>query len=229
MEKNLQDPDIDFIEDDEEDIKSDDETIEVDTSSEKSIDDEDELVNEEDDEEDELVNEEDDDEDIDDDGEENIDENNDNNESININNNNILNNEYDSDESDDDDYRKDFMDLKNSSFVHPLMNKTNLYNMKQKCEIIYKYDNNCQCDIINDPNHMTNPLLTKYEKTKVLGLRASQLNNGAEPFIEVDENIIDGYKIAELELKEKKIPFIIQRPLPGGNCEFWKLEDLEQI
>ena len=123
---------------------------------------------------------------------------------------------------------KIFMDLK---IVHLFirLDKTNLYNMKQKCEIIYKYDNNCQCDIINDPNHMTNPLLTKYEKTKVLGLRASQLNNGAEPFIEVDENIIDGYKIAELELKEKKIPFIIQRPLPGGNCEFWKLEDLEQI
>ena len=30
-----------------------------------------------------------------------------------------------------------------------------------------------------------------------------------------------------MELKEKKIPFIIQRPLPNGNAEYWALEDLE--
>ena len=29
------------------------------------------------------------------------------------------------------------------------------------------------------------------------------------------------------ELEEKKIPFIIKRPLPNGGCEYWKLADLE--
>lgn len=83
--------------------------------------------------------------------------------------------------------------------------------------------------IIIDPNHSTLPILTKYEKTRVIGQRAKQINNGARPYIDIPEGVIDGYIIAEMELKAKKIPFIIQRPLPNGSKEFWKLEDLEQI
>ena len=83
--------------------------------------------------------------------------------------------------------------------------------------------------IIIDKNHQTLPILTKYEKARIIGERAKQLNNGAKPFVEVPTNIIDGYIIAELELSMKKIPFIIQRPLPNGSKEFWKLVDLEII
>ena len=72
-------------------------------------------------------------------------------------------------------------------------------------------------------------MLTKYEKTRVLGVRAKQINNGSAPFIELKENIIDGYLIAERELAEKKIPFIIRRPLPNRSSEYWRLEDLEII
>ena len=32
-----------------------------------------------------------------------------------------------------------------------------------------------------------------------------------------------------MELKEKKIPFIIRRPLPDNTFEYWKLQDLELI
>ena len=49
------------------------------------------------------------------------------------------------------------------------------------------------------------------------------------PFVKVPENIIDGYIIAELELQQKKIPFIIKRPMPGGGFEYWHLRDLELI
>jgi len=80
---------------------------------------------------------------------------------------------------------------------------------------------------IVDLFHKTNPILTKYEKTRILGLRTKQLNDGAPPLIKLSENIIDSYLIAEMELKEKKIPYIIQRPLPNGNSEYWALEDLE--
>lgn len=83
--------------------------------------------------------------------------------------------------------------------------------------------------IIIDNNHQTLPILTKYEKARIIGERAKQLNNGAKPFVDVPTNIIDGYIIAELELSMKKIPFIIQRPLPNGSKEFWKLVDLEII
>ena len=41
--------------------------------------------------------------------------------------------------------------------------------------------------------------------------------------------MIDGYNIALLELEQKKIPFIIQRPMPNGGSEYWKVSDLEII
>ena len=78
-----------------------------------------------------------------------------------------------------------------------------------------------------DPLHKTLPFLTRYEKARALGERAKQINSGAKPFVKVDETIIDGYLIALKELEEKKLPFIIKRPLPNGGCEYWKLSDLE--
>ena len=82
---------------------------------------------------------------------------------------------------------------------------------------------------IVDVMHKTMPFLTKYEKTRILGQRAKQLNQGAQPMIPVDKKIIDGYLIAQLELQQKALPFIIRRPLPGGKSEYWRLADLELI
>jgi len=73
------------------------------------------------------------------------------------------------------------------------------------------------------------PFITKYEKTRILGERATQINAGAKPLIEISSDIIDGYLIALKEFDEKKIPFILKRPLPNGGVEYWKLEDLEII
>jgi DNA-directed RNA polymerase I, II, and III subunit RPABC2 len=81
--------------------------------------------------------------------------------------------------------------------------------------------------MIVDPLHTTLPFISRYERARVLGERAKQLNSGATPFVEIDETMIDGYLIALKEFEEKKIPFIIQRPLPNGACEYWKLKDLE--
>ena len=82
---------------------------------------------------------------------------------------------------------------------------------------------------IVDPFHKTLPILTKYEKTKILGLRAKQITDGATPFVKVPDNVIDGYTIASLELANNKCPFIIRRPLPNNSFEYWKVSDLENI
>jgi DNA-directed RNA polymerase I, II, and III subunit RPABC2 len=84
-------------------------------------------------------------------------------------------------------------------------------------------------NIIVDANHKTNPILSKYEKTKILGQRTKQLNSGCVPYIVVPSDIIDNYLIAQMELKAKKIPIIIRRPVSSNHSEYWKLEDLEQI
>ena len=83
--------------------------------------------------------------------------------------------------------------------------------------------------IIIDDFHRTIPFMTKFEKARILGQRAKQINSGATPFVKVPENVIDGYLIAELELKQKRIPFIIRRPLPNGGSEYWSIKDLEDI
>jgi DNA-directed RNA polymerase I, II, and III subunit RPABC2 len=71
--------------------------------------------------------------------------------------------------------------------------------------------------------------LTKYEKTRILGQRAKQIDNGAKPFVKVPPNVIDGYHVALLELEQKKIPFIIKRPFPNGGVEYWHVSDLEML
>ena len=84
--------------------------------------------------------------------------------------------------------------------------------------------------VIIDPFHKTLPFITKYEKARILGERAKQINSGAKPMISlVDESIIDGYLIALKEYDEKKIPFIIKRPMPNGACEYWRFSDLEVL
>jgi len=82
---------------------------------------------------------------------------------------------------------------------------------------------------IIDPFHKTIPIMTKYEKAKIIGIRAQQINSGSEPFIPVDVNMIDGLSIANEELLQKKIPFIIRRPMPNGSSEYWNIVDLELL
>ena len=77
-----------------------------------------------------------------------------------------------------------------------------------------------------DRRHTTYPFLTLYEKTKVLALRASQLARGAPPFIDVPEYLTDVYEIARAELEAKRLPYILKRPLPDGDFEYWRLADL---
>ena len=52
-------------------------------------------------------------------------------------------------------------------------------------------------NIIIDPFHKTIPFLTKYERARILGQRAKQIESGAKPFIKIPSNIIDSYIIAE--------------------------------
>jgi DNA-directed RNA polymerase I, II, and III subunit RPABC2 len=84
--------------------------------------------------------------------------------------------------------------------------------------------------IIVDDLHRTIPFLTKFERARIIGQRASQINSGSMSFIKnIPANIIDGYLIAEMELEQKTIPFIIRRPLPNGGSEYWKVKDLQNL
>jgi len=57
------------------------------------------------------------------------------------------------------------------------------------------------------------PRLTAFEKARIIGIRAIQLDYGAEPFIELDRpmSTID---IATKELEARVLPLSIKRKLP---------------
>jgi DNA-directed RNA polymerase I, II, and III subunit RPABC2 len=74
--------------------------------------------------------------------------------------------------------------------------------------------------------HTTYPFLTMYERTKILSLRASHLAHGDSPYMEIPEYVTDVYEIAKMELEAKRLPYILKRPLPDGNYEYWRLADL---
>ena len=140
-------------------------------------------------------------------------------------------NEIDDEEDDEDDdgeiYLQKFDKSINSNYIvdnHPECVLQNYDEILSMIKVIRDKDG-----IIIDDLHKTIPYLTKYERARILGQRAKQINSGATPFIKVPEEVIDGYIIAELELKEKRIPFIIRRPLPNGGSEYWSIKDLEDI
>jgi DNA-directed RNA polymerase I, II, and III subunit RPABC2 len=56
--------------------------------------------------------------------------------------------------------------------------------------------------------------LTKYEKARILGNRATQLSEGAPPMVNI-EGLTDHMEIAKKELMEGKLPFIIRRYYPN--------------
>jgi len=71
----------------------------------------------------------------------------------------------------------------------------------------------------------TSPYMTKYEKARVLGTRALQISMNAPIMVELDGET-DALEIAEKELHQKCIPFIVRRYLPDGTYEDWPVSDL---
>lgn len=142
---------------------------------------------------------------------------------------------YDEGEDDEDDDEDETDELYLQKFNSEL-NKNYLIDTHPESVIHNQVEISALTTVIRDVNnniiddlHVTIPYLTKYEKTRILGQRAKQINTGAKVFVKVPDKVFDGYLIAEMELKEKRIPFIIRRPIPGGGCEYWNLKDLECI
>ena len=72
---------------------------------------------------------------------------------------------------------------------------------------------------------ITTRYLTKYERARVLGTRALQISMNAPVMVDLDGET-DPLRIAEKELRERKIPIIIRRYLPDGSHEDWSIDEL---
>ena len=137
----------------------------------------------------------------------------------------------DEDEEEDEDDEDEAKKIKNINVEELIQTNYPEYvsHNFEEIEARSKVFRNKYGDIV-DEFHKTLPYVTRFEKARILGLRAKQLNSKPTlARVDVDMGIIDGYKIAVEEYKQKKIPFIIKRPLPNGTCQYWKFADLEQI
>ena len=79
--------------------------------------------------------------------------------------------------------------------------------------------------------YITLPWLTKYEFDQVIGLRTMHLSKGAIPLVDVSEGFqvtsnTQLRQIALEELQNKKLPYIVKRPLPNGKAEYWPVSKL---
>jgi DNA-directed RNA polymerase subunit K/omega len=74
--------------------------------------------------------------------------------------------------------------------------------------------------------HITPPVLWKYERAAVLARRAQELMQGARPMVDVGSKETP-YQIAKRELESgAPLPYLIQRQLPDGTVDLWRLADL---
>ena len=69
--------------------------------------------------------------------------------------------------------------------------------------------------------------MTKYEKAWVIGARALQISKNTLILVNFNPGESDLILIAEKELRESKIPFIIRRFLPDVSYEDWSVKELK--
>ena len=80
---------------------------------------------------------------------------------------------------------------------------------------------------------ITLPYFTKYEYTALIGTRAQQIAEGAKPLVSLNGIHTSSprfvWDVAEREVGEKKLPFIIHRRFPNGVSEYWSATELNII
>lgn len=91
--------------------------------------------------------------------------------------------------------------------------KNNLNSVEENYNNYYKNLKFSHCNI------------TKFEKAKIIGIRAQMLAKGSNSTIDIPDDITDTITIATLEFEQKKIPLIIKRTLPNNITELWRIED----
>ena len=88
-------------------------------------------------------------------------------------------------------------------------------------------------DSVKPENRITLPYYSKYEYTALMGVRAQQIADGSKILVSLDGIQTSHpqfvWKVADLEIREKALPFIIHRRLPDGISEYWSCSELSVV
>jgi DNA-directed RNA polymerase subunit K/omega len=101
---------------------------------------------------------------------------------------NFIDNDEEDDDDDGEQYLQKFDQSVNENYIlnfHPESVLQNYDEILSMTKVIRNANG-----MVIDKLHRTIPFLTKYEKARILGQRAKQINSGAYPFVKVPENVI---------------------------------------
>ena len=170
--------------------------------------------------------------DMDDDYNEDNDDNTDNED--NENNDDNEDNDDNDDNEDDTDYASDEEDGEDDASQHDAEDDINIENVFCPYNLINN-DTGDTIDTSHEPqqcphnDRITKPIMTKYERVRILSTRATQLSKGAKCLIKHARHL-QPLEIAEMELEKSLIPFKIKRPMPEKNMyELWEVSELQII
>ena len=81
----------------------------------------------------------------------------------------------------------------------------------------------------NSKNRRTLPILSKYEKAKIIGIRAQQISMGSYIYLDTLQTLSNPLDIAKEELRQKRTPLLVRRNILGKKGlvhEDWRIEEL---
>ena len=90
-------------------------------------------------------------------------------------------------------------------------------------------NNNIVKKLVNNNERITNNFMSKYEFTRVLSIRTTQIERGASVLLKNSNELKKIYspqQLAILELQNKTCPLYIIREIPNGNIEKWDVNEL---
>lgn len=84
----------------------------------------------------------------------------------------------------------------------------------------------------NTSEYRSTSVMTKYEFNQLISLRITHLANGAIPFVQMPEDMkvtsnMELRRIALMELREGKLPYLVKRTMPNNKIEYWKIKDMD--
>lgn len=79
--------------------------------------------------------------------------------------------------------------------------------------------------IVNKEDRMTNDVISHYEYTEVVSIRAKHIEKGSTIYVEY-KNEVNPIKIAEMEIQNKSCPLIIIRYINNNTIEIWDVNEL---
>ena len=85
---------------------------------------------------------------------------------------------------------------------------------------------------LNKPK-ISKPIMTKFEFDKIISLRTTQLANGSISFVSVKglqaASNMDLRKVAIEELKQGRLPLIVERSMPNNKKECIRVRDMDLV